>query len=162
MSGFEIVTGLSALASAAGAVGQGMQAQKQGRFQAALARQQAVRARERAALEERRAREASDANLARLRARLGAAGVTATSGSALLLQQEQAGQGELEALLARTAGADAAAAQNARAQADIADGNAAFGRGLLGAGTTLLDAAPQVFPKTFGRKGSARTGSDLP
>ena len=141
-----------------GSVQQGRAAQAQANFQAAvqaqqatLQRQQADRERQLAAVEEAQLRRKQARELASARVRLTAAGREASTGSALLLQDDIAAQNEFNALLNRSMGLNRA--YNLENQANLSSlnaarlryqGSAARQSSLFEAGTSLLGGAREI------------------
>jgi hypothetical protein len=130
----------TAAANAAAAVQQGRAAASEAMAQAALRDQQAERQRALAAFQEDRARRDAERLQGAQRARFAAAGVDPAAGTALLLQEELAGQSEFNALLARAQGEGEARLIEHQANIDRLRGRNARTAGYLRAGTTLLSA----------------------
>ncbi len=106
-----------------------------------MQRQQADRARQEAAAQAADIRRQRSREQSRLRARLSAAGIDTSSGSALLSLETLSGDAELEALTAINRGSVREFEARASASDLLAGGNAAEQAGFMSAGTTLLSSA---------------------
>jgi hypothetical protein len=148
----------AAAMSATAAIAQGEAAASEAKAQAALRDQQAQRQREVAAFQEERARRDAERVQGAQRARLAATGVDPAAGTALLLQEELAGQSEFNALLARAQGEGDARLTEHQARIDRLRGRNARTAGYLRAGTTLLTSASRA----MGSGVFAESGSELP
>lgn len=140
-TGIEIALIAGVALSAASAVSQGKQQNNQAKFRAAVQRQQADRARQEAAAQAADIRRQRSREQSRLRARLAAAGIDTSSGSALLSLETLSGDAELEALTAINRGSVREFEARASASDLLAGGNAAEQAGFMSAGTTLLSSA---------------------
>ena len=134
----------AAAMSATAAIAQGRAAANEAKAQAALRDQQAQRQREVAAFQEERTRRDAERVQGAQRAHLAAAGVDPAAGTALLLQEELAGQSEFNALLARAQGDGEAQLVEHQARIDRLRGRNAQTAGYLRAGTTLLTSASRA------------------
>lgn len=123
---------------AAQAIAAGQSQAKAAERQAAYAQQQAAFQRQSAALEERQRRRANSALAARQRAQFGGAGIDPSSGSALLAQQDLAGQAALDELTVRAVGEARARGFEQQAALDRMRASNARTQALFGAGTKLL------------------------
>lgn len=146
------LTALSGAASVAGQIQQGQVASRQARFQAAVARNNAVEAERRAAevteqgaIERAELRRRADRQIARRRAELAARGLLVDQDSPLQLLQDAAEQGALESVRLRRNVAREAAELRARAAAFRNEsafatlrGNAVVSAASIGAAGTLL------------------------
>ena len=112
--------------------------------QAAYAQQQAAFQRQSAALEERQRRRANSALAARQRAKFGGSGIDPASGSALLAQQDLAGQAALDELTVRAVGEARARGYEQDASLNRLRASNARTQALLGAGTKLLAFGQEV------------------
>jgi hypothetical protein len=124
--------------AAVGAIQQGAAQQKAFAFQAAVQRQQAERERQIAAAEESKLRSQQSAILASRRARLSAAGVDPSLGTALLGTEAAAGRAELDALMVRAGGLTRENALLNEANISQFRGASARQSSFLSAGSTLL------------------------
>jgi hypothetical protein len=134
----------AAALSATAAIAEGRAAANEAKAQAALRDQQARRQREVAAYQEDRTRRDAERVQGAQRARLAASGIDPAAGTALLLQEELAGQSELNALLARAQGEGDARLLEFQANVDRLRGRNARTTGYLRAGSTLLSAGSRV------------------
>lgn len=143
-TGFEIaVLGLGTVA-ALGSVAQGQQQKKLMDYNARVAENEGIAARQAAEYEETRQRRESERFKSTMRARIAGSGVVA-EGSPLLALAETAEQSELDALTIRRSGTAAAARANAQAAADRYTGRMYQTAGYFGAGTALLKGATQIY-----------------
>lgn len=151
---------IAAAASATATVAQAEAAAKEAKAQAAFRQQQAERQREIARIQEERQRRDSERLKGAQRARLAASGVDPAAGTALLLQENLAGDSEYNALLTRAQGAADAQALDYQAQLDRLRGRNGRTAGYLNAGTTLLNAGSKNYDALFG--GGVRLPYDEP
>ena len=133
-----LIAAAATAVSAASSIQQGKASARQAAFQAAVARQQAERQEKMAALEERRVRRAASQKQGRQRALFAASGIDPSKGTALMLAEDSAGEGELLALLTRSDGLNRAYQLRQGADLDLMRGRAAQQQGYFQAGTTLL------------------------
>jgi hypothetical protein len=143
MTGVEVLAAAavaSAAVSAAGAISSGQAQSKMASYNAAVAERDAQAARQQAAFEESRQRQARDALLGKQRAAFAASGVT-PEGSPLLVAAETATQAEIDAEAIRYSGSVAEARANSQAALDRMQGAAARTASYFAAGTSLLQGA---------------------
>jgi len=140
-----ILTGLSAVVGAAGAISSGMAASKQSKFQSAVMQQQADRERQEATQREEDFRREQSRLMARRRALGGATGVEMGTGSPLLASEDFAGEVELQALRLRSGGELSATRLEQSAALERAAGRNARTGGFFRAGSSLLTGAGKVF-----------------
>lgn len=133
-----------AIMAAISAAAQAKASSNQASFQAAVARQQAERQKQLAAIEEARVRADVSRKLASQRARMAAAGVQPSAGSALLIAESGAGEGEFQARLTRSQGLNRAAQLEQNATLSDMKGQAARTQGKLQVATSLLRAGGQA------------------
>jgi len=129
---------ISAGIAAAGAVAQGVSANKQAKFQAAVDEQKATRERQVSANEEEDFRRRQSRFLAQRRAELGGAGVEIGTGTPLLAFGDFAAETELQALRIRDGGDVKATRLEQQAGLTRASGRAAQQQGFFRAGASLL------------------------
>ncbi len=134
-------TGLSAIS----AIQQGQAADRQGKLQAGILRQQADRDRQQAASDEEDFRRQQSAVLAKRRAGLGASGVDPASGSPLLVSEDFAGEVEFNALRIRSGGEVRATRAEQQANLQLASGRAKRRQGFTRGGALLLSGAGKAF-----------------
>lgn len=139
-----IIAIVSAIGSTYAAVEQGRAASKAARYNAALAEQEAEQERQRGRFEERRSRVRGKALLSAIQSGYGTAGV-ASEGTPLLVQAEQAGEIELEALLLRHGGETAALRSTSEARLQRFRGSQLRRESTIRAGTTLLTGAARAY-----------------
>lgn len=130
--------------STAATISAGQTAAKQGKFQAEIARQQAERQEQLTALEVAKVRRDVSRSLGAQRARFAASGIDPSAGSALLLTEEGAGEGELQARLTNAQGLGRAAQFRQDAALSLFKGRAAQQQSFFKAGTGLLEGAPTI------------------
>ena len=123
---------------AASSLSQGIAANRQAKFEAAVGRQQATREREISAAEEDDFRRRQSAFLAERRAALGGSGVDVGSGTPLLSSEDFAAEVELQARRIRAGGETRATRLEQQASLTRAAGRSARSRGLFRAGSSLL------------------------
>ena len=136
-----VISAASTLMSAAGAISQGRAQQQAAGTQAELYRRQAERERQIGALNARRQRAEAARLAGTQRALLGAAGQAAGGGSALLVQEDLAGEGEFNARLAEANAEAAAGSKMMQAVLSRAEGRGARQASYFRAGTALLKGA---------------------
>ncbi len=134
----------------AGAISQGQSQAAFARYNAALADQEAQRARDEARYQEKRVREQAGKTLSALGAGYGAAGV-AMEGTALDVLGESAENAELDALQVRYAGSAAEARAKAQATQDRMAAKIYQQQGYLRAASSLLGGASSIYDK-YGSK----------
>lgn len=132
--------GASAAMSAVGALRSGQAAQNSAKFNAEMLRRQEARQRQINALNAKRKRADNEAIAAKQRALLAGQGRDATSGSALLLQEDLAEEGEFNARLIENQGAADVAGTQARRILALSEGRNAKQASFFRAGSTLLKA----------------------
>lgn len=159
LTGMMILGGISALgtaASVAGSIQQGKQQEKVAEYNAAVAEQGAIAEEQKAAYEEEAHRKKVKSILSSQQAAYGATGVD-MEGSPLLVMEDTAAQGELDALAIRYGG-DVAAAQK-RSQANLyrMQGKNARTAGYINAGTSLLTGAANIGNSLYGYKYGTKT-----
>lgn len=137
--------GASAAVGAVGAIQSGQAAKKQGEFQSAVLQQQADRERQDAAAKENDFRTQQSRLLASRRAAMGASGVDAGTGSPLLVDQDFAGEAELQALRIRNGGDVAATRLEQDASLQRSAGANAATSSYFRAGSLLLGGAGDAF-----------------
>jgi len=133
-----IATAVGAIVSAYAMYQQGQAAAAAQDYQAKIARNQAIAARQAAEVAAENARERHQRVLAAQRARLGAAGVMSTEGSPLIVQMESAEQAALEEARIRYAGQVQAGGYESQAILSGYQARSARAAGYLGAGASLL------------------------
>lgn len=144
----EPVTALKAAATAVSSVGKIVSARQQAamsQYQAAMAHQKAEYQRQLAASHEAKARKEDEKFLAQQRARLSAAGVDISQGSALLAQENAAAQAEFDARMIRSTGFAKARSLEQRAQLYGMSARATTSSSAFKVGTTLLKSARGLF-----------------
>jgi hypothetical protein len=139
-----VMTAVSTVVSAGAQFMQGQSAARAASANAAMAEEEAQRARQTAAVEEQRNRDQSRRIISAQRAAYGASGVVSEEGSPLLALADSASEAELDALTIRYSGATQARRLQAQAASDRASASGARMQGLVGAGTTLLGGAVRV------------------
>jgi len=132
--------------------GQLQQRAETSQFNAEVARQDAVAARQAAQVEAGELREDTRRRISAQRAKLAAGGILSTEGSALLIQQEEAEEGELAAQRRLFSGETQARGATQRAQLATREGQFLTRRAIqtetasrIGAGTQLLTGASNLF-----------------
>lgn len=151
-----IATGAAVASAGVGAIGaiqQGQAAKSQASFQSAVAQQQADRARQDAAAQEETFRQQQSRALATRRANLGGAGIDPSQGSALLVDQNFAGEAELSALRIRNGGDVAATRLEENAALTRSAGSNAETSSYFRAGSSLLSGVSSAYG-VYSRKGS--------
>lgn len=150
MSGIETVALIASIAgtavSAVGAIAQGQQAADAAEFNAAVAQNEAIQARQEAAFQESQHRKRARSLLASQRAAVGASG-TSFTGSPLSIMADSAAEAEIDAMMIRRSGTIAAANARARAAAERMDARAQRTAGLFNAGSSLLTGSVSVLDK---------------
>lgn len=144
LAGVKLSTMAMVANSAMGAVGALKQGQAQAaasQTQAALYERQAQREREIGALNAKRQRQAGEKLAATQRALLAAGGGDPSTGSALLIQEDLAGESEMQARLAESNAEAAVSAKMSEAVLARAEGRNAKTASYYRAGTTLLKGA---------------------
>tara|TARA_R110002167_G_scaffold107193_2_gene274444 strand:- start:7 stop:453 length:447 start_codon:yes stop_codon:yes gene_type:complete len=131
--------------AAAGAAAGGIDADKQAKFQAADQRQQGVREREIAGINEDDFRREQSRVAASSRAAGGQSGVDQSSGSALLAMSDFEAEVELNALRIRAGGKTQSQRLNEQASLTSAAGKSAKNRGFIRAGSSLLSGGANTF-----------------
>jgi len=137
------VAAVSALASAGGTAIGAEQQRKASSYNADVAEQDALAAKDKAEADEQAHRENVRRILASQRALYGASGVD-MAGTPLLVMESTAEQGELDALTIRYGGDVAAAKERSAANLYKMQGRNAMTSGAINAGTTLLAGAGNV------------------
>jgi hypothetical protein len=135
-----VIAGISAAVAAGGAVYSGVQQSNAADYNAAVAEQDALAANDRAKSEEDAHRESIRRILATQRALYGKSGLS-MEGSPLLVMEDTAAQGELDALTIRYGGDIAAAKGRSSANLSRMQGGAAKTASYFQAGSTLLSGA---------------------
>lgn len=141
------VTLISAGAAVFGAYTQvqaGKAAEKQGEYNAAIAENKAVDAKNRGRVEENRQRRITAAQIGRQRTQFAANGVALDSGSANDILADTAEIGELDALTIRGNAEREAQYHRSQARQDIYSGQVAKRQSYFGAGSTLLTGAAKA------------------
>lgn len=141
MSGAEIAIALAAastVVSAAGAVQQGQASRKIANYQAAVAENNAVAARQEAELQERQHREKARQALSAQRARAAKGGALAEEGSPLLFNLDASEGSEIDALNIRRHGEMQATELRSRAALSRYEGRMAQRSAYVKAGSSLL------------------------
>jgi hypothetical protein len=131
--------------SAVAAVKQGQDAKSQAKFQANIQEQQADRARDVAAADERDFRRKQSFLLSQRRAALGASGVRSDTGSPLLASQDFENEVELQSKRIREGGEIRATRLEQEAQLFRRAGSNALFQGFARAGSSLLSGAGRAF-----------------
>jgi hypothetical protein len=126
--------------AAAGAIGQGKAAQNTAKFNAEMLRSQGERQRQIAELNASRKRKDNAALEAKQRAIMAGSGRDASSGSALLLQEDLAEEGEFNARLIENQAEADISNTNARRTLALSEGRNARTASYIRAGSTLLNA----------------------
>lgn len=139
-----IATAASAALSAANAIQQGEASRKAAGYQAALADNEAIAARQQAEAGERQQRETARRRLSAQRTRVARGGVLAEEGSPLFVNASAAEQAEIEALDIRHAGEQRAGELRGQAALRRFRGETDARAGTLRAGTSLLDGVSRV------------------
>lgn len=134
----------SGVVGAVGTVVSGMQAQQQGKTQAAILRQQADRERQQAETDSQDFRDQQSRLLAQRRAVLGGSGVDFSTGSPLLASEDFAGETELQALKIKTGGEVRGTRLEQQAMLIRQQGNDALTGSLFRGGASLLEAGSKV------------------
>lgn len=157
------VVAIASAAAAAYAQSQAGQTQaKVAQFGARQAENQALAARQAAAVKERQERERLNRVQATARARALASGVIATEGSPLLVMMENARQAELEAQLVRFGGEIQAQGLEQESKLRTFQGRAAKRAANIGAGTTLLSGIASAAGIVAGRGSTGTTAGTSP
>lgn len=144
-------TAIAAVAAVVSATGMIVSADAQRRAanqNADIQEQAADAARKKAAYDEQMHRERIEKILSAQRALYGKSGVDMSSGSALLVAEDTASQGELDALAIRYGGDVDAARLRSGANLSRMQGSDAQTAGMIGAGATLLQGASNTM-KTY-------------
>lgn len=149
-TGVEIAYVAAAAVAAGGAVYAGDQQRKAANQNADIAEQNAIAAQNKAAYDETRHREGVRKLLSAQRALYGKSGVD-MEGSPLLVMEDTAGQGELDALAIRYGGDIAAARDRSAANLSRMQGGAAQTASYFQAGSTLLSGASNAYDLKFRR-----------
>lgn len=147
MSGAEIAIALaaaSAVVTAAGAIQQGEASRKMANYQAAIAENNAVAARQEAEFQERQHREKARQILSAQRARAAKGGVLTEEGSPLLFNVDTSEGSEIDALNIRRRGEMQATDLRSRAALSRYEGRVAQRSAYFKAGSTLLDGMSKV------------------
>ncbi len=149
---------VATLVAAGGSVYSGIQQQKAAEASADTAEEAAAATREKAAYDEKMHREKMQKILSSQQAAYGTSGVT-TEGSPLLVMEDTARQGELDALAIRYGGDVEAAQKRSAANLYRMQGNTAMTSGIIGAGSSLLSGATKYYDnKMYGTKLDALLG----
>lgn len=157
MSTLAVIAGIGVAVQVFGQI-QGARAEKaDAEFNATIAEQEAVLARQEAGAREERQREEDRRILARQRALVGAAGIT-FEGSPVAVFAESAAQAELDALLIRREGVLRSRSLLIEADIQRVAGRQALAAGILGAGTTLLTGGARIAREE--RRGRRRDTED--
>lgn len=152
LGGGSALAGAGVAAGAAGGIMGGFGAAQEGRnayqmakYNAAVKEQEAKAIEAKTGFEQTRQAEVAERAGGTMRARMGAAGVVATTGTPLLVQAKQASESELENLMIGYEGMTEAARARSEAAGMLAEGKLAKKRGkmemwgkFMGAGGTLL------------------------
>lgn len=148
----------SSLVTAGGAIMSGQQQAAASEYNAEVAEQNAVAAKQKAAYEEEAHRQNLKKIMSSQRALYGASGVD-IEGSPLLVMEDTAAQGELDALAIRYGGDVAAAQQRSAANLYRMQGRNAKMSGFWNAGSSLLSGASKYYAsKTYKDSGSGGGG----
>lgn len=139
-----VLTAVGTVASAAGSFMQGQAASRAAEANAAMAEEEAQRARQAAAVEEDRNRAQSRRTISAQRAAYGSSGVVSEEGSSLLALADSAAEAELDALTIRYSGDVTARRYQVQAASDRAAAAGYRQQGLVSAGTGLLTGASRV------------------
>lgn len=131
--------------AAAGAVAGGQAAGRSAQFQSAILQQQAQRERQNARLEAEDFRRDQRRLMARRRAMLGASGVEAGTGSPLLVSEDFAREGELQARRIEAGGDVRSTRLQQQARLQRFSGASASRAGFLRGGSLLLTGAGEAF-----------------
>lgn len=134
---------IAAVAAAGGTAYSGVQQQKAANYNAEVANQGALAAKDKAAYDEELHRQNVRRIISSQRALYGKFGVDMT-GSPLLTLENTAGQGELDALAIRHGGSVEAAQQRSAATLSRMQGRSAATGSYIQAGSTLLTAASKI------------------
>lgn len=146
MSGTEVLIALSAVSAvvgAAGALQAGAAQAEAAEFNAAVSEQEAKRARQAAAFEEQRVRDAARRVAGAQRAAIGASGI-GFEGSPLLVMAETAEEAEIDALAVRFSGSAAEARAKSQATLDRLEARQARTTGFFKAGASILGGAKGI------------------
>lgn len=168
MTGIEVGTAMaiaSAAMAAASMVAQSQAAKKQSKFNAAVARNNAIIAKQKARAQEAAFRKKFAFFQGETATGFAKGGVVVNTGSPLEVLGDNAAEAELEALMIRYGGEIQADDFAAQAGASLAAGKGAFNSGMLAAGATILSGARKGFKtdsptgvKTGGQTAQAPTG----
>jgi len=134
----------AAVIAAAGSVYSGEQSRKAASQNADIQEQAAANAEAKAKYDEERHRKSVDKLLSAQRALYGKSGLD-MSGSPLLVMEDTAAQGELDALAIRYGGSVAAAQQRSAANLSRMEGSAAQTSSYFKAGSSLLTGASKIY-----------------
>lgn len=143
-AGLQLSSAAAVAAGAVGAVGaiqSGNAAASAGKVQAELYERSAKREREIGALNAKRVRAKTESTAASARAMLAGSGTDASTGSALLIQEDIAAEGEFNARLAENNAEVSATGQTTQAVLSRAEGRNARTASYYRAGTSLLSGA---------------------
>lgn len=146
----------SSLFSAVSSISQGSMQKKLAERNAQIAEQQAVQVKQEAAFEEGQKRSETQRLKASQRAAQGAAGGGVDTGSNLLVLEETATLGELDALTVRYRGDVQAQRARAQAQTDRFEGQIAQQTGRLQAGASLLSGVTRASSSISAGRAQAR------
>lgn len=134
----------STVASAGVSVIQGLQASRTANYNAKVLAADAEARSRQARFDEARRRRELRRIIGEQRAAAGASGVAIGTGSALLIEAENAAQAEIEALNTRLFGETEASRLRSEAEAKRSEARAAKFAGFAGAGTSLLTGASNI------------------
>lgn len=151
MTPFEWAMIIAAVVAAAGTAYSGEQQRKAASVNADIAQQNAIAAQQKAAFDEERHRDQLKKLMSSQRSLYGKSGVD-MSGSPLLVMEDTAAEGELDALAIRYGGNVEAAQQRSAANLYRMQGGAAATSGYIQAGSTLLQGAANVKQSQFRRE----------
>ena len=149
------IAAVGTIASAVGTISAGQAAKRRGKFQAAVATQQATRERQVAAGNERDFRKSQSAKLASFRATAGN-----LTGSQLLSAEDFAGETELNALRIRDAGEVRGTRLEQQASLLTSAGKSAATAGFIRGGASLLTGFSSLGSKFGGKTGFGSIGRD--
>ncbi len=151
LTGMMILGGVSSLVSASGAIQEGEAAQEAAEYNAEVMRQSAQASREKAEYDETIHRDKVRRLLSSQRASYGAAGVD-MAGSPLLVLEDTAAQGELDAKAIRYGGEVEARQKLSQAEIYEQQGKNARREGYAKAGSSLLSGGASVAGMYYGDK----------
>lgn len=141
----QALSGLGSFVSAIGSVAQGMAGSDAAKYNAQVAENNAIAARQKAAVDEAARRDQLERIQAQARANVGKGGGD-FSGSALDIMAQNAATAELDALTVRYGGETRAAGFEAQAELDRSQASSARAGGYFGAGSRILSGAFMLSP----------------